>query len=111
MREDNVSEALIFYTNDEYSIENVAEKHIYRLLIEKDNVKVWPDFNIIEHENGNKIKPCLVLLDADIKYVMLRAVMYHENDFIIQCIIMDSGEFKINKYELIKYDDTGFSVN
>jgi len=111
MKKDNVSEALIYYTSDNYTEIEIAKKYIYKTLIEKDNVKVWAGYSLMDNEDNNKLRPCLVLLDADIKYVITRAIMDYKNTFIIQCIFMDTGEFKVNKYDLEFYDDTGFSVN
>lgn len=111
MKSEGVGEAMIYYTADKYDRKNIIERAIFALLIEKDGEKAWAEYNIIDHENGDKIRPCLVILDADPKYVLKQSVIHYDNSFIIQCLFKDTGEYKVNKYEIIHYDDTDFSVN
>lgn len=111
MKSQGVGEAMIYYTSDKYDRKRIIEGAIFALLVEKDGEKTWAEYNIIDHENGDKIRPCLVILDADPKYVLKRSVLHYDNSFLIQCIFMNTGEFKVNKLEVIHYDDTDFSVN
>jgi hypothetical protein len=111
MKSQGVDEAMIYFTADKYDRKRIIERGIFALLVEKDGEKAWAEYNIIDHENGDKIRPCLVILDADPKYVLKRSVVHFDNSFIIQCIFMNTGEFKVNKLEVVHYDDTDFSLN
>jgi len=111
MKSQGVGEAMIYFTADKYDRKRTIERAIFALLVEKDGEKVWAEYNIIDHENGDKIRPCLVILDADPKYVLQRSILHYENTFVFQCIFMNTGEYRVNKLELIQYDNTDFSVN
>ena len=111
MKSQGVGEAMIYFTADKYDRKRIIERAIFALLVEKDGEKVWAEYNIIDHENGDKIRTCLVILDADPKYVLQRSILHFENTFVIQCIFMNTGEYRVNKLELIQYDSTDFSVN
>ena len=111
MKSEGVGEAMIYFIDEKYNRKQIIQKAIFALLVEKDKQKAWSEFNIIDHENGDRIMPCLVILDADPKYVLKRSIIHYPNTFVIQCIIMDWGEFRVNKLEIIQYDNTDFSVN
>lgn len=111
MKSQGVEEAMIYLTADKYNRRHRVEKAIFALLVEKDNEKAWAEYNIIDHEHGEKMMPCLVILDADPDYVLKRSIIHYPNTFIIQCIFRNTGEFRVKKLEIVHYDDTGFSVN
>jgi hypothetical protein len=111
MKREGVGEAMIYFIDDKYNRKKIIQKAIFALLVEKDQQKTWSEYNIIDHENGDRIMPCLVLLDADPQYVLTRSIIHYPNTFIIQCNFRQWGEFRVNKVEIIQYDHTNFSMN
>lgn len=53
----------------------------------------------------DRLMPCIVLLDVNVKDAITRAVMYRENKSIIQCVIFrQDDKFNVKEYELVRYD-------
>lgn len=111
MRKNNIGEALIFISADDASPVNLAKRAVLgSLIISKDHVKYFAEYCLVDHEDGDKLLPCMALLDADIKYAMIKAVEFRENKSIIQCVIFEkNNEFSVKEYELIRYDK-GFNT-
>ena len=106
MRRDKVQEAFIFISADDLSEENWAKHAIlcYAMLA-KQGIKHYGKYCLVDHEDNDRLMPCIVLLDVDVKDAMVKAVLFRENKSMIQCVIFSNDDrFNVKEYELIRFD-------
>lgn len=102
MKKHQVEEAIIFAVGKELTTVNLAKRSIIsEVIVKPDQVGCWDEYCIVDHENGGKVIPCLVLLDPEIEYAVIKAIEFQPNDFLIQCrFILPDNRFIVNRCEL-----------
>lgn len=106
MRHDKVSEAIIFIIDDNVTEVSLAKRYLIgNILLEKDGLGHYDEYCLIDHNNGDKLYPCMILLNPEIHYAITKAIEFRENESIIQCVIFRTDDtFLVKEYELIRYD-------
>ena len=102
MKEQEIKEVIIFAVGAELTSVNLCKRMIInKAIIEPDNVGCWDEYCIVDHNDDDRIVPCLVLLDPEIEYAVIKAIEFQPNDYFIQCRIMEGdNRFVVNKCEL-----------
>ena len=102
MRKHRVKEAIIFAVGEDLTLVNLVKRTIIsQVIVNPDKVKCWDEYCIVEHENGDRIIPCLVLLDPEIDYAVIKAIEFQQNEYVIQCrFTQPDNQFIVNKCEI-----------
>jgi len=106
MREQKIEEAIIFILDDVADKETLVKRFVIgELLLSKDNVRHLDEYCLIDHDDNDRLMPCMILLDPELKYAVIKALEFRDNKSFIQCVIVQKDNlFKINECELVKYD-------
>ena len=105
MRSLNVREAIIFPVDDDFSEAGLVKRAVIgQLIIKKDGVNFLDDYCIVSHEEKGLILPCIILLDPELEYAVVKAMEFRDNKFFIQCVITDDNQFHVNECGLDQID-------
>ncbi len=107
MRRDKVSEAILFIIDDDANEVSLARRYIIGdLILKNDGLDHYDEYCLIDHQNGDRLYPCTVLLNPEIHYAITKAVEFRENESIIQCVIFRADDtFNVKEYELVRFDN------
>ena len=105
MRDLNAREAIIFPIDDVFTeVSLVKRVLIGEGILKKDGVNFLDSFCLIAQEENGVILPCIILLNSELKYAVMKAVEFRENTFFIQCVITDDNQFKVGECEIVQAD-------
>ena len=106
MQNQQVREAIIFPVADAASEFELAKRYLIgKIIIEKDRVKHLDEYCLVDHENGDQLLPCLILLDPDIQYAVVKALEFRANKSFIQCVLKPDNSFIVNECEMAPVDE------
>ncbi len=106
MQSKQVTEAIIF-TIAETAMEYELAKRflIGKIIIEKDRVKHLDEFCLVDHENGDQLLPCIILLDPGHQYAVVKALEFRQNKSFIQCLLRPDNSFLVNECDMAPVDE------
>jgi len=113
MQEQKVTEAIIFPVAETATEYELAKRYLIgKIIIEKDRVKHLDEYCLVDHENGDILLPCLILLETDLQYAAVKAMEFRLNKSFLQCVIKTDNSFIVKECEMIPADENlNFRVN
>ena len=106
MQNQQVTEAIVFPVADAASEYELAKRYLIgKIIIEKDRVKHLDECCLVDHENGDQLLPCMILLDPDLPYAVVKAMEFRANKSFIQCVLKPDNSFIVNECNMAPVDE------